>query len=211
MIGPWQPRRGGGRTCRPTSTSGSGSCSKPRFISTPASTQPIGQASSRTEPVRHLGSGARSCRGRRQRAQGRGRPGGRNYVRVNTVLIAAWTRVLAPSDWLYVLDWQHPGYRCWPHRVDAPTTPNTMPVEVFPNGDYYIFLSSALQYGTFAHPWEASLCVWGDQLIDAVAAVDSDCLNAHPPTQRPGDGLRPVTKRSVIPGAAGSGAWRGTG
>jgi hypothetical protein len=101
---------------------------------------------------------------------------GVDYVRVNAVLVAAWTRVLAPSDWLYVLDWQHPSYRCWPHRVDPPTTPNTMPVDVFPNGDYYIFLSSDLRYGTFGHPWEASLCVWGDQLIDAVAAVDRDCL-----------------------------------
>jgi hypothetical protein len=101
---------------------------------------------------------------------------GVDYVRVNTVLIAAWTSLLTSSDWLYVLDWQHPGYRCWPHRVDVPTVPNTMPVDVFPNGDYYIFLSPDLRLGTFGHPWEASLCVWGDQLIDAVDAVDSDCL-----------------------------------
>ena len=97
-------------------------------------------------------------------------------VRVNTTLIAAWTRFLGPSDWLYVLDWQHPGYRCWPHRVDPPTEPTTLPVEVFPNDDYYIFLSPDLRLGTFGHPWEASLCVWGDQLLQAVAAVDRDCL-----------------------------------
>jgi hypothetical protein len=97
-------------------------------------------------------------------------------VRVNSVLVAAWTRILSPTDWIYVLDWQHPGYRCWPHHVDPPTSPDTMPVPVYPDADYYIFLSSDLRFGTFGHPWEASLCVWGDQLIDAVAAVDPDCL-----------------------------------
>jgi hypothetical protein len=98
------------------------------------------------------------------------------YERVNAVLIAAWTSLLTSTDWLYVLDWQHPGYRCWPHRVDEPTIPNNMPVDVFPNGDYYIFLSPDLRLGTFGHPWEASLCVWGDQLLSAVEAVDRDCL-----------------------------------
>jgi Protein of unknown function (DUF2716) len=97
-------------------------------------------------------------------------------VRVNMVLIAAWKSILAPSDWLYVLDWQHPGYRCWPHRVGPPNTPNTMPVGAFPDADYYVYLSPELRLGTFGHPWEASLCVWGDQLIDAVATVDRDCL-----------------------------------
>ena len=27
--------------------------------------------------------------------------------------------------------------------------------------------------GTFGHPWEATLCVWGAELIDAVAARNS--------------------------------------
>jgi len=97
-------------------------------------------------------------------------------VELNALLIAAWTSILAPADWLYVLDWQHPGYRCWPHRVEPPTAPSTLPVDVFPNGDYYIYLSADLSLGTFGHPWEASLCVWGAQLIDAVASVNRDCL-----------------------------------
>jgi hypothetical protein len=97
-------------------------------------------------------------------------------MQVNTVLIAAWTRILAPSDWLYVLDWQHGGHRCWPRLVEPPTTPNSLPIDVFPDGDYYIYLSPDMRLGTFGHPWEASLCVWGEKLIDAVATVDRNCL-----------------------------------
>lgn len=46
----------------------------------------------------------------------------------------------------------------------------------FPNGDYDIFVSQDLRPGTFGHPWEGSLCVWGAELIDAVAARDAAVL-----------------------------------
>jgi hypothetical protein len=62
----------------------------------------------------------------------------------------------------------------WPGIVEP--TPSVTADWLCPNGDYYIYLSADLSLGTFGHPWEASLCVWGDQLIDAVAAVNRDGL-----------------------------------
>jgi len=35
-------------------------------------------------------------------------------------------------------------------------------------GDYFIFLAEDLRFGTFGHPWEHSLCVFGTELLEAV-------------------------------------------
>jgi hypothetical protein len=35
-----------------------------------------------------------------------------------------------------------------------------------PDGDYYAFLTEDLTMGTFGHPWEGSLCVFGGPLIE---------------------------------------------
>jgi hypothetical protein len=98
---------------------------------------------------------------------------GSDDTQVNTALMAAWQSVLAADDWLYVLDWQHRCYRCWPHRV----RPDAMVVNVCPDGDYFIFLSPDLLLGTFGHPWEDSLCVWGGALLDAFGAANERVLN----------------------------------
>ncbi|SFW60229.1 DUF2716 domain-containing protein [Amycolatopsis australiensis] len=74
---------------------------------------------------------------------------------------------VAPGEQLYWLDWQHVGYRFDPARVDGagPRRPGA----VFPDGDYHLHLTHDLRLGTFGHPWEATVCVFGDLLtrIDA--------------------------------------------
>jgi hypothetical protein len=50
------------------------------------------------------------------------------------------------------------------------------PVSPFPDGDYYIFLSEDLTSGTFGHPWEQSLCVFGRVLVDALVPTLSSWL-----------------------------------
>ncbi|GAB3774366.1 hypothetical protein GCM10027600_36810 [Nocardioides ginsengisegetis] len=35
---------------------------------------------------------------------------------------------------------------------------------VYPDGDYYAFLTSDFTEGTFGHPWEKTLCVIGEGL-----------------------------------------------
>ncbi|MFF1608102.1 DUF2716 domain-containing protein [Amycolatopsis sp. NPDC058278] len=72
-----------------------------------------------------------------------------------------------PGEELYWLDWQHVGYRFDPARVDGAGP--RWPGGVFPDGDYHIYLTGDLRLGTFGHPWEATICVFGDLLtrIDA--------------------------------------------
>jgi hypothetical protein len=82
-----------------------------------------------------------------------------------------------PGESLWILDWQHTCYRL---RPDLPKTdmflPRVLegrsregwPLSPYPDGDYYIFLAEDLRFGTFGHPWEHSLCVFGAELLDVI-------------------------------------------
>jgi hypothetical protein len=79
--------------------------------------------------------------------------------------LAAFQKCTATNQRLYALDWQHQGYWFYPHgeRTDRWLVP------MFPDGDYYIFLAKDFSFGTFGHPWEESICVFGRPLLDAFA------------------------------------------
>jgi hypothetical protein len=62
-----------------------------------------------------------------------------------------------------VLDWQHQTYRFNPARQAMAWRPDWA-VPVYPDGDYYAFLTPDLAAGTFGHPWEQTLCVIGPRL-----------------------------------------------
>lgn len=66
---------------------------------------------------------------------------------INRLVMAALRDCLTDSQWVYVLDWQHPTYRCWPHRFDTALASDAWPVEVFPDGDYYAFVHPDLRWG----------------------------------------------------------------
>ncbi|MBG0831646.1 DUF2716 domain-containing protein [Planomonospora sp. ID67723] len=89
---------------------------------------------------------------------------------VNTLGLLAMTRVFAPSQRLLVLDWHHPSWWFWPHRQALDENPR-WPVEIFPDGDYYVFLSEDMANGTFGHPWEQTLCVFGASLTGVLAPL----------------------------------------
>lgn len=98
-------------------------------------------------------------------------------VWVNRALLTALRRVTSIDDGVVVLDWQHPTYRCRPHRVRDEEAPDvTWPIEIYPDGDYYIWLAEDFRYGTFGHPWEPSLCVFGEELLTAVAESGDEAL-----------------------------------
>ncbi len=68
---------------------------------------------------------------------------------------------------LYVLDWQHPAYLFYPHASFDPDDLDEWRIPVFPDGDYLIFIAQDFSFGTFGHPWEQTICVFGEQLINA--------------------------------------------
>jgi hypothetical protein len=110
---------------------------------------------------------------------------------VNALGLLAMTRTFPESQRLLVLDWQHPSWWFWPHR-QARDAPQSWPVEIFPNGDYYVFLSEDMANGTFGHPWEQTLCIFGTSLIPELAPL----LTSWLPVKRACSWPQPTTGSS---------------
>ena len=71
---------------------------------------------------------------------------------------------------LTVLDWQHVGYRYRPGLSDVTTDPGAGYPMVVPDGDYWIYLVADQSEGTFGHPWEPSLCVFGPRMTRSLGS-----------------------------------------
>nr|WP_245555623.1 DUF2716 domain-containing protein [Gordonia soli] len=82
---------------------------------------------------------------------------------VNAEALRCFVSQFDDPGWI-VLDWQHPGY-----RFDAVTHATTFDTEwrvpIHPNGDYNTFARPDFSEGTFGHPWEQTLCVFGPRLV----------------------------------------------
>jgi hypothetical protein len=62
-----------------------------------------------------------------------------------------------------VLDWNH---QCYWFRPDLQVhRGGPWSLSVWPDGDYYVFLTEDLSAGTFGHPWEQTLHVFGEPLL----------------------------------------------
>ncbi|MGW4206731.1 DUF2716 domain-containing protein [Lentzea sp. NPDC004789] len=85
---------------------------------------------------------------------------------VDQLVLESFQRVFDDTTRLLVLDWQHASYWFRPHAIADATRWPPSPVTPFPNGDYYIFLTADMSQGTFGHPWEQTLCVFGNDLVD---------------------------------------------
>lgn len=93
--------------------------------------------------------------------------------------LGALQKCVAQEKRLYALDWQHPCYWLYPHRFLDAHSPQAWKVPVLPNGDYYIFLAEDFSFGLFGHPWEQTICVFGQVLLNALAQ-DMPLLFAKP-------------------------------
>lgn len=82
---------------------------------------------------------------------------------LNAIFANAFSAILEPHHCIYALDWQHTSYKFDP-RESAEWS-----LSVFPNGDYYIFLADDFSFGTFGHPWQLSLCVFGQTLLNVTS------------------------------------------
>ena len=117
-------------------------------------------------------------------------------VAVDALALLAMTRVFAPAERLLVLDWQHPDWWFRPHvqavhdnmqhqsgwyqpHQEAVRDSQGWPVTVFPDGDYYAFLSEDMTAGTFGDPWGQTLSIFGK-----LAPVLAPMLTAWLPIKR---------------------------
>lgn len=75
---------------------------------------------------------------------------------------------LAENEELIALDWQHQSYRYSPAGQALSGEP--WRVTVAPDGDYYAHMTTDLRWGTFGHPWQRTLTMWGDDLVGSLGA-----------------------------------------
>ncbi len=59
---------------------------------------------------------------------------------------------------MYYLDWQH---ECFGIQVGSVSSW----ANGYPDGDYAIYLEKNMRSGTFGHPWERSICFFGDVFV----------------------------------------------
>lgn len=45
------------------------------------------------------------------------------------------------------------------------------------NGDYYFFVKKDFSWGYFGHPWEKSICIFGDVFIKAIEEYKPQLFN----------------------------------
>jgi hypothetical protein len=85
---------------------------------------------------------------------------------VNDFVLDAFTETFPSDCRLIALDWQHPAYWFWPHRQT--TLDEAWRVPAFPNRDYFVLMTEDMSQGTFGHPWEQTLCVFGRDLVETL-------------------------------------------
>lgn len=98
---------------------------------------------------------------------------------IESEALRSFVDALADVEALFVLDYNHPSFEVrfreerrerWPVGLWSP-----MP-GVYPDGDYYAYLTPDFTEGTFGSPTEPSLCVFGPRLVGSLAMALSDWL-----------------------------------
>jgi Protein of unknown function (DUF2716) len=76
-----------------------------------------------------------------------------------------------PGEELLALDWQHPCYFFDPHAGVSDARPSSWAVPVLPNGDHYLFLAQDYRFGIIGNCVDMTVCVFGQELLDAFAVA----------------------------------------
>ncbi|MCX5380394.1 DUF2716 domain-containing protein [Streptomyces sp. NBC_00091] len=116
-------------------------------------------------------------------------PGDEGLDRLVDAVRQGLTACVPPQGRLFALDWQHVSFQFSPHLAGKPGQ-KPWPLSPYPDGDYYIYLTEDFSTGSFGHPWEGTLCLFGQGLLDLVGAQVDEVLGA--PIRRAG---RPVHRQ----------------
>jgi hypothetical protein len=89
----------------------------------------------------------------------------------NQALLTALQQCLAPDEPVLALDWQHASYEFYPHRLRDAGNPATWYIPALPSGEYHLFVTEDHRLGSLGHPWEGTLCIFGEGFVDAYLRV----------------------------------------
>lgn len=81
--------------------------------------------------------------------------------------LLVFQELIRTDEYMPALDWQHECYWITPYGSFEKDEFGEWTVPVLPNGDYYFFLSKEMHWGLLGHPWEQSITIFGEGLIDS--------------------------------------------
>ncbi len=79
--------------------------------------------------------------------------------------LTLFNNITKPGDRLYALDWQH---ECFDFDSRQEMNRNEFEewiIPIFPNGDYYIFMTKDFNNVWFGHPWEETITLIGENIV----------------------------------------------
>jgi len=81
--------------------------------------------------------------------------------------IDAFKETTSVDEYILALDLHHECYRVNPHLEFEKDEFGEWTIPIFPNGDYYFFIQKDFKWGYLGHPWERSITIFGEELINA--------------------------------------------
>jgi hypothetical protein len=84
----------------------------------------------------------------------------------NLALLAAMRAFTAEDEPVLALDWQHASYEFYPHLLREPDEIKNWRIPALPSGEYHIFVTEDHRLGSLGHPWEQTVCVFGEGFAD---------------------------------------------
>ncbi|CAM4190958.1 hypothetical protein BAMA111019_11320 [Bacillus manliponensis] len=89
------------------------------------------------------------------------------YCDLENNSLIVFKELAGKDEYFYALNWQHDCYWVNPF-LDFPKDEfDEWLVPPFPNGDYYFFLHKDFKWGYLGHPWEETIKIFGEELIQA--------------------------------------------
>ncbi|GKW44564.1 DUF2716 domain-containing protein [Planococcus sp. NCCP-2050] len=79
----------------------------------------------------------------------------------------AFKEITSVDEYILALDWQHESYWVNPRLEFEKDEFGEWTIPIFPNGDYYFFIQKNFKWGYLGHPWEKSITIFGEELINA--------------------------------------------
>ena len=89
----------------------------------------------------------------------------------NTATLAAFRAITAPGSRHLAFDVSHESLWFAPHAESAAPAAGDWPVNVLPDGDYYVFADPELRFGILSDYRDSAVCCFGQDLLDAVGAA----------------------------------------
>jgi len=83
-------------------------------------------------------------------------------------IIKSFKEITHKDEFIYALDWHHTAYWYNPHFENPSDEFGRWPVSIHPDGDYYFYIKQDFSWGYLGHPWEHSVCLYGEKLLLAV-------------------------------------------